>query len=68
MDPVDWKVVTEKLSQLDIWSGESLESSSIAAVRLPPPFICCVSQLSRVAPSMRTEKRVETTPNSSDAS
>ena len=33
MDPVDWKVVTEKLSQLDIWSGESLESSSIAAVR-----------------------------------
>ena len=46
MDPVDWKVVTEKLSQLDIWSGESLESSSIATVRLPPPFICCVSQLS----------------------
>ena len=47
MDPVDWKVVTEKLSQLDIWSGESLESRSIAAVTLPLPFICCVSQLSR---------------------
>ena len=32
MDPVDWKVVTEKLSQLDIWLGESLESIASAAI------------------------------------
>ena len=66
MDPVDWKVVTEKLSQLDIWSGESLESSSIAAVTLPRHSFAVY--LSSAESSAINEKRVETTSNLSDAS